>query len=94
MSNWNLIEKEHNLAIQHSIMKQRWLDHAKQAEKEGNLRERAEYLAKAEEEERLRLLHLENVKKLGGGGVDVQRPGTPTGVELKLKAMGFTFPGF
>jgi len=93
VSVWNLVENEHNLAIQHSILKQRWLDHAKEAERAGSLAERDRYLARAQEEERLRLEHLENVKKLSGGRVP--EPGYPSGeAERKLRGTGFDFPGF
>jgi len=82
-------DKAHEEAQRHMILKYRWLDHAKEAEKNGNLQERDKYLAMAAEEDRESKRHLANARAYSR-----QVPPGPGEVEEKLKAQGFTFPGF
>jgi len=82
-------EKAHEEAMRHLILRDRWIEHAKEAGKNGLLAERDKYLAMAAEEDKESKRHLANARAYS-------RPVTPTPsqVEEKLKAQGFTFPGF
>jgi len=82
-------EKAHEEAMRHLILRDRWLEHAKEAEKNGLLAERNRYLAMAAEEDRKSKFHLANARAYLG-----PVPSGPGEAERKIIAQGITFPGF